>query len=140
MVGRCAQCVVRQKLDSNVRQPIRQVSGPILVLLKMDIADAMDIGESQIQQAIMKSNLANHPIQKVILAIDISLPAKHLDVHTAQQIAETTLDTVDHCYPAIRDRFVGISDDVKKRPLLDLMCTGKLALEEIDNQHLFVFE
>ncbi len=139
LVG-CTKCLVCQKSDTGAQLSIRQVNGPFLVLLRMDIADSFDIVESQIRQMINQSDLANHPIENVILAIDFSLPAKQLDLHTAQQIAQTTLQTVDQCYPAIRDRFVGISDDAKILPLRDLMQTGKLALEEIDNQHLFVFE
>ena len=78
--------------------------------------------------------------KNLVVAIDITCEPDLIAEGIAGQLAQAILSSLDQYYPNLRDRFVGISDDEARLPLHELMRTGKLAYEEIDNQHLFVFE
>jgi len=136
----CPACQITD--DDDHCRPIRQVKSPTLIHrhLKLDLTASLDDAKSQLVQIMEGVVIQDHLIQNLVMAIDISLPVKQIDSETAKQLAQKILLSIDHNLPSVRDRFVGISDDEKRLPLRDLLCTGVLAWEEIDNIHLYVFE
>jgi len=129
----------RQRVKSKA---CRHVQSPILIYhnLSFDFAKSEQEVIQQVCELVDRNMAKDQFFQNVIVAIDISCPPDLITTGIAGQLAQTILSSLDQQYPVLRDRFIGISDDAKKLPLRDLMQTGKLALEEIDNQHLFVFE
>ena len=90
--------------------------------------------------AVEKSLIAGQQIQNLVVAIDITSQTGSISKILAEKVVQAILLTLAQKYPELRDRFVGISNDETCLLLHDLMRTGKLAWEEIDNQRLFVFE
>ena len=136
----CAHIFPQRASDPLGSQSIRQVQCPKIIYHHLEMGNLQTITKEKVVAVVEELPLQDGLIQNSVIAIDISLTVDEIDSGMALQIAQQILQEIDHYYPAIRDRFVGISDDEQKLPLRDLMLTGKLALEEIDNQHLFVFE
>lgn len=118
-------------------RPIKKVQVPTLAYIHLtyDSESLLDETKSQINKAIANGK----PLPCLVLAIDITCFPDGLTNETAWQTAQEIIQFVDQQYPDLLDRFVGISDDLHRLPLRDLL-TDKLKLEEIDNQHLFIFE
>ena len=121
---------------------IRLIQSPVWVHCHLILKDDLSLEELGYQtiDAIEKVIKDDKQIQNLVVAVDITFQTGSMSTKFAVQRAQAILSKLDQNYPKLRDRFVGISDDETCLPLHGLMRTGKLDWEEIDNQHLFVFE
>jgi len=106
----------------------------------LDPSKPAQAATQQVVEFVEKTRKDGQQIQNLVVAIDITGSPDQIVRGYAEQLGHSILFALDQHYPRLRDRFVGISDDESRLPLRDLMRTGSLAWEEIDNQHLFVFE
>ncbi len=123
------------------KQP-RLVRNPSLAYINITHEQLSPFSEikDHINQLVGNTLNQGKQIQDIVLAIDLISTSNAISNGKAQKIAIKTLKFIDRHFPSLRDRFVGITDDEKTLPLQALMITGVLALEEIDNKHLFVME
>ena len=126
------------KADS-AQQP-KLVQGALLVYASIPQTQSFDSITAEISQLVSDTLNENRKIQNLVLAIDLICVPDNIADGESQQLAGELLGFIDRQFPNIRDRFVGISDDEIKLPLQGLLISGALALEEIDNEHLFVME
>lgn len=131
---------LRERISSE-RQP-RLVRGPSLVHESIDLTCVMPIDAiaTQIRQLVSDALRKRSMPQDVILAIDLISTKEAIVDGQAQKLAREILKLIDRQFPMLRDRFLGITDEGNNLPLRALLLTGSLALEEIDNEHLFVME
>lgn len=116
------------------------VQRSFLVYASISQAQAFDSITTEISQLVGETLTENRRIQNLVLAVDLISTADAVSRGESQQLAGELLGFIDRQFPNIRDRFVGITDDENKLPLQGLLISGALALEEIDNEHLFVME
>jgi hypothetical protein len=126
----------------NQRKPIQAVESPVLIHhhLVLDLNRPTQDATQQVVELVEETLEDGQKVQNLVIVIDITSSPDLVIKGHAKRLAQSVLSTLDQQYPGLRDRFVGISDDERRLPLRDLMRTGALAWEEIDNQHLFVFE
>ena len=111
-----------------------------MVYVSIHQAQAFDSITAEISKLISEMLNENRQIQNLVLAVDLVCIPDAIAGGDAQQLARKILQFIDRKFPNMRDRFVGITDDESKLPLQGLLISGALALEEIDNEHLFVME
>lgn len=111
-----------------------------LVYASIPQAHAFDSITEEISQLVGETLTENRRIHNLVLAVDLISTAEAISRGEPQQLAGELLEFIDRQFPNLRDRFVGITDDENKLPLQGLLISGALALEEIDNEHLFVME
>jgi hypothetical protein len=123
-------------------ESIQLVQSPVLLYQHLILDETLPINETsqQVFELVEKSIENAHQTHNLVVAIDIICSPEFIFEGYGADLAQSILFELDQSYPELRDRFVGVSDDEKHLVLKDLMCTGALAWEEIDNQHLFVFE
>ena len=116
------------------------VQRSFLVYASIHQTRAFDSIAVEIRQLISEMTCENRKIHNMVLAVDLICTPDAIAGGKSQQLAGEMLAFIDRQFPDIRDRFVGITDDEHTLPLYALLITGVLALEEIDNEHLFVME
>ena len=116
------------------------MQGSFLVYASIHHTQSFDSITAEISQLISETLCENRQIHGLVLVVDLISTADAISRGESKQLAEELLGFIDRQFPNIRDRFVGITDDEIKLPLLGLLISGALALEEIDNEHLFVME
>jgi hypothetical protein len=121
---------------------VQLVRSPVLLYQHLILDSHLSIDETsyQIIELVENTIKEGQRVQNLVVTIDITCSPEMILEGCAVDLAQSILIELDQYYPELRDRFVGVSDDEKHLVLKDLMCTGALAWEEIDNQHLFVFE
>ena len=119
---------------------IKLVQRSFLVYASISQAQGFDPINAEISQLVGGTLNENRRIHNLVLAVDLISAADAISRGEPQQLARELLGFIDRQFPNIRDRFVGITDDEIKLPLQGLLISGALALEEIDNEHLFVME
>jgi len=119
---------------------LKFVQSSFLVYASIYQTRAFDSIVVEISQLISEMTCENRKIHDMVLAIDLICTQDAIAGGEAQQLAGEMLEFIDRQFPTLRDRFVGITDDENKLPLQALLISGTLALEEIDNEHLFVME
>jgi len=119
---------------------LKFVQGSFLVYASIHHTQSFDSITAEISQLISETLCENRQIHGLVLVVDLISTADAISRGESKQLAEELLGFIDRQFPNIRDRFVGITDDEIKLPLLGLLISGALALEEIDNEHLFVME
>ena len=121
-------------------QQLKFVQSSFLVYASIHQTRAFDSIAVEISQLISEMTRENRKVHDMVLAVDLVCTPEAIAGGRSQQLAEEMLEFIDRQFPDIRDRFVGITDDEHKLPLQALLISGTLALEEIDNEHLFVME
>ena len=123
-------------------RPIQRVHSPVLLHhhLKLDRDKPFQEAVQQVSGQIEKSLESRQLVQNLVVAIDITCSPDLIADEFAEQFVQSIFTALDQQYPGLRDRFAGISDDEKRLPLRDLMSTGELAWDELDNTHLLVYE
>ena len=121
-------------------QQLKFVQSSFLVYASIHQTRAFDSITTEIGQLINETIRKDRHIHDMVLAVDLIRTPEAIDGGEAQQLAREMLELIDRQFPTLRDRFVGITDDENKLPLQALLISGTLALEEIDNEHLFVME
>jgi len=121
-------------------QQLKFVQSSFLVYASIHQTRAFDSIAIEISQLISEVLSENRHIHDMVLAIDLICTPEAIARGESQQLAGEMLAFIDRQFPDIRDRFVGITDDKHTLPLYALLITGALALEEIENEHLFVME
>jgi hypothetical protein len=131
-----------KKSKTLTSRKVRLVHSPKLIHHHLQLEENAPTGETirEVIENIENSMEADQQTYNLVVAIDITCQPDLIAEGFAPQLAQSVLLTLDEHFPWLRDRFVGISDDETCLPLHDLMRTGKLTWEEIDNQHRFVFE
>jgi len=119
---------------------LKFVQKSFLVYASIHQPRAFDSIAAEVSQLISEALSENRQTHNLVLAIDLISTAEAVSWGESQQLAVEILEFIDHQFPNIRDRFVGITDDEHTLPLYALLITGVLSLEEIDNEHLFVME
>ena len=121
-------------------QQLKFVQSSFLVYASIYQTRAFDSIATEIGQLISETIREDKHINDMVLATDLISTPEAISGGESQQLAGEMLAFIDRQFPDIRDRFVGITDDEHTLPLYALLITGVLALEEIDNEHLFVME
>ena len=121
-------------------QQLKFVQSSFLVYASIHQTRAFDSITTEIGQLIRETIRQDRHINDMVLATDLISTPEAISGGESQQLAGEMLAFIDRQFPDIRDRFVGITDDEHTLPLYALLITGVLALEEIDNEHLFVME
>ena len=121
-------------------QQLKFVQSSFLVYASIHQTRAFDSIAVEISQLISEMTCENRKIHDMVLAVDLISTPDDISGGGSQQLAGEMLAFIDRQFPTLRDRFVGITDDENKLPLQALLISGTLALEEIDNEHLFVME
>jgi len=121
-------------------QQLKFVQSSFLVYASIHQTRAFDSIAVEISQLISEMTCENRHIHDMVLAVDLISTPEAIAGGESQQLAEEMLEFIDRQFPTLRDRFVGITDNENKLPLQALLISGTLALEEIDNEHLFVME
>jgi len=116
------------------------VQGSFLVYTSIPQTQSFGSITAEISELISETLNENRQIHNLVLAIDLISTANAVSRGESKQLAGELLEFIDRQFLNIRERFVGITDDESKLPLQGLLITGALALEEIDNVHLFVME
>jgi len=116
------------------------VQGSFLVYTRIHQTQSFDSITAEITQLIIKTLSENRNIHDIVLAVDLICTPEAISRGESEHLAGEILAFVDRQFPNIRDRFLGITDDDHTLPLYALLITGALALEEIDNEYLFVME
>ena len=119
---------------------LKFVQRSFLVYVNIYQTRAVDSITAEIGQIMNETLSENRQIQNLVLAVDLVCTTDVIADGESQQLARKILQFVDRKFPNMRDRFVGITGDENKLPLQGLLISGALALEEIDNEHLFVME
>jgi len=125
--------------EANGRK-FKLVQRSFLVYVSIHQAQAFDSITAEISKLISETLNGNRQIQNLVLAVDLVCIPDAIAGGDTQQLARKILQFIDRKFPNMRDRFLGITDDEHTLPLYALLITGALALEEIDNEHLFVME
>ena len=121
-------------------QQLKFVQSSFLVYASIHQTRVFDSIAVEISQIISEMTCENRKIHDMVLAVDLICTPEAIAGGESQQLAGEILEFIDRQFPTLRDRFVGITDDKHTLPLYALFITGALALEEIDNEHLFVME
>jgi len=121
-------------------QQLKFVQSSFLVYAGIHQTRAFDSITTEISQLISEMTCENRNIHDMVLAVDLICTPDAISGGRSQQLAGEMLEFIDRQFPTLRDRFLGITDDENKLPLQALLISGTLALEEIDNEHLFVME
>ena len=121
-------------------QQFKFVQSSFLVYASIHQTRTFDSIATEIGQLIRETIREDRHINDMVLAVDLISTPDAIDGGESQQLAGEMLEFIDRQFPTLRDRFVGITDDENKLPLQALLISGTLALEEIDNEHLFVME
>ena len=79
-------------------------------------------------------------MHRIGLAFDVVATPAQIAQGEARRLARHLLTYLDERYPRLRARFVGVTDDDSRRPGRDLVLLGRLSHDDIDGQHLFVFD
>ena len=134
--------VKRRITQREQRKSGQLVQSPVLLYQHLILNATLPIDETnhQVIELVEMTIKDGHLVQNLVVAIDITSTSDLICKGVVADLAQSILLELDQSYPELGDRFVGVSDDEKHLVLKDLMCTGALAWEEIDNQHLFVFE
>ena len=119
---------------------LKLVQMSFLIYASIPQTQAFDSITAEISQLVSETLNENRQIHNLVLAVDLISTAEAVSRGESQQLAGEILQFIDRQFTNIRDRFVGISDDENTLPLQGLLISGALALEEIDNEHLFVME
>ena len=119
---------------------LKFVQSSFLVYASIHQTRAFDSITTEIGQLIRETIRQDRHINDMVLATDLISTPEAISGGESQQLAGEILKFIDRQFPTLRDRFVGITDSENKLPLQALLITGALALEEIDNEHLFVME
>ena len=119
---------------------LKFVQSSFLVYASIHQTRAFDSIAVEISQLISEMTCENRKIYDMVLAVDLICTPDAIAGGESQQLAGEMLAFIDRQFPTLRDRFLGITDNENKLPLQALLLTGALALEEIDNEHLFVME
>lgn len=119
---------------------LKFVQSSFLVYASIHQTRSFDSIAIEISQLISETLSENRQPHDMVLAVDLICIPDAIAGGEAQQLAGEVVEFIDRQFTTLRDRFVGITDDENKLPLQALLISGTLALEEIDNKHLFVME
>ena len=113
--------------------------GLIYGSLYLDEGESWEFAEKQVDECILNAKDL-YPMHRIGLAFDIVATPKQIARGEARRLAKHLLAYIDERYPRIRARFVGVTDDDRRRPGRDVVLLGTLSRDAIDNKHLFVFD
>ena len=113
--------------------------GLIYGSLYLDEEEAWELAERQVDECILNA-LDIYPMHRIGLAFDVVATPAQIGQGEPQRLARHLLAYLDERYPRLRARFVGVTDDDSRRPGRDLVLLGRLSPDDIDGQHLFVFD
>ena len=113
--------------------------GLIYGSLYLDEDESWEFAEKQVDECIMNAKDL-YPMHRIGLAFDVVVTPAQIARGEARRLAKHLLAYIDERYPQIRARFVGVTDDDRRRPGRDVVLLGTLSRDAIDNKHLFVFD
>jgi hypothetical protein len=121
------------------RKQMTDKTGLIYGSLYLDEGESWEFAERQVDECILRA-LDTYPVHRIGLAFDVVATPAQIAQGEARRLANHLLAYIDKRYPRLRARFVGVTDDEDRRPGRDAVLLGTLSQDEIDGQHLFVFE
>jgi hypothetical protein len=107
--------------------------------LYLDEGEPWEFAERQLDECIANAQ-ETYPLRRIGLAFDIVATPAQIATGEAGRLAKHLLAYADDRYPALRARFVGVTDDDSRRPGRDIALLGELSQDAIDNQHIFVYD
>mgnify|MGYP006971710447 CR=1 FL=1 len=124
------------------KQNLQPVVGPTMIYscLHLDQHESFRTKKTILDRAIKKPISDGLQLENLISACDLIATPDQISDGYAHQVANEIIQYLDHHYPDLRGRFVGISDDEYLRPMRDGLISGALALGDVDNVHHFVIE
>ena len=124
-----------------MKKPEQRTDKLILIYgsLYLDEGELWEFAERQVDECIVNAQ-EMYPLRRIGLAFDIVATQAQITTGEAGRLAKHLLDYADERYPALRARFVGVTDDDARRPGRDIALLGELSQDAIDNQHIFVYD
>lgn len=121
---------------------IHLITPPAVVHSRLSLArqESLAMAQKRITIAVGKALADGRRMTRLVLLFDITASPEQIHSGLALRTADELMTWIQSQYPGLKDVFLGISDNESVFTARDVLVTGRLALGDVDNIHLFLIE